>query len=66
MVCAPGRIRTCGLPFRRGLLYPLSYGGVRVSVGHCLPACFPWIPAVPHVCPTFGMFSLVVALFHPH
>ena len=28
---APGRIRTCDLPFRRGLLYPLSYGGQPVS-----------------------------------
>lgn len=24
-MCALGRIRTCDLPFRRGLLYPLSY-----------------------------------------
>ncbi len=26
-VCAPGRIRTCGLRFRKPSLYPLSYGG---------------------------------------
>lgn len=27
VMCAPSRIRTCDLPLRRRVLYPLSYGG---------------------------------------
>jgi hypothetical protein len=30
-LCAPGRIRTCDTRFRRAVLYPLSYEGVRIS-----------------------------------
>ncbi len=30
---ARGRIRTCGLPLRRRLLYPLSYAGLALSSG---------------------------------
>ena len=29
VVCAPGRIRTCGTWYRKPVLYPLSYGGMR-------------------------------------
>jgi site-specific DNA recombinase len=31
VLCAPGRIRTCGTRFRRAVLYPLSYGGLMCS-----------------------------------
>lgn len=36
---ALGRIRTCDLPFRRGLLYPLSYEGARS--GYPMETTFP-------------------------
>lgn len=38
-MCALGRIRTCDLPFRRGLLYPLSYEGARPFGGPNLARC---------------------------
>ncbi len=39
---APGRDRTCGLRFRKPLLYPLSYGsGTGAKVGECVLTQLP-------------------------
>ncbi len=35
MIGAPDTNRTCDPPLRRGMLYPLSYGGMALSYVHC-------------------------------
>jgi hypothetical protein len=59
---APGRTRTCGQVLRRHLLYPLSYGGRKVTVGRVKDRGPAALSRLPHPRATLWRFGEAVPI----